>query len=238
MAAMRVHVGTSGWSYDGWKGPFYPGDIAGGDMLAWYAERLSSVEVNNTFYRMPKRDVLRAWAEQTPESFSFVLKASRRITHQSKLGEGSADPLAYLLGVSDELGEKRGPVFFQTPPWLKKDMSVLEGFLARLPHGVRAAFEFRSTSWFEEDVYELLRERGAALVAADTGDAAKDPPLVATAPWGYVRLRRESYDGDLLAEWARRVGDQPWEQAWVFFKHEEEGAGPALATRFRALMEE
>ncbi len=234
---MNLWVGTSGWSYKEWKGPFYPEDLPNDKMLGFYSEHLSSVEVNNTFYRMPKREVLEAWSAQTPSEFSFVLKASRRITHQAKLGEGAADPLQFLLGNSEVLGEKRGPILFQTPPWLKKDLDLLEAFLGLIPGEVKAAFEFRSTSWFVDEVYELLRRHGAALVAADTGDEKKDPPLVVTAPFGYARLRRESYGEGLLESWARRMSEAGWDELWVFFKHEDEGAGPRLATRFRALIE-
>ncbi|MBW3535310.1 MAG: DUF72 domain-containing protein [Gemmatimonadetes bacterium] len=233
---MRAYVGTSGWSYKEWKGPWYPEDLSSDAMLGWYAGRLNSVECNNTFYRLPKRDVLRSWAEQVPDGFSFVLKASKRITHQAKLGADAADPLAYLCDAAGELGDRLGPILFQTPPWLKKDAGLLRDFLARVPEGVRAAFEFRSTSWFDEEVYDVLRQGGAALVAADTGDADKDPPLVATAPWGYARLRREAYDDGLLEDWARRLEATEWDEAWVFFKHEDEGAGPRMAERFAGLL--
>jgi uncharacterized protein YecE (DUF72 family) len=233
---MNVWIGTSGWSYNEWKGPFYPEDLPNDRMLAYYAERLRAVEVNNTFYRMPKRDVLRGWSDQTPDDFSFVLKASRRITHQARLGEEAKDALDFLLANSEELGAKRGPILFQTPPWLKRDVGVLEAFLAAIPEGVRAAFEFRSTSWFVEDVFQVLREGGAALVAADTGDPEKDPPLVSTAPFGYARLRREEYEDGLLESWARRLGEAGWADLWVFFKHEDEGAGPRLARRFADLL--
>lgn len=235
---MRVWTGTSGWSYDEWKGPFYPEDMKSEGMLAYYAERLGSVEVNNTFYRLPKKDVLAGWRDGTPDGFSFVLKASRRITHQAKLGPDAADPLGWLLESSSVLAEKRGPILFQTPPWLKKDLPLLEDFLALLPGDVRAAFEFRSTSWFDDVVFDALRQAGAALVLADTGDADKDPPQVATAPFGYARLRRESYeDGELEARAAELRG-LGWEELWVFFKHEDAGAGPRLAMRFREMLEE
>lgn len=232
---MRVRVGTSGWSYDEWKGSFYPEDISSADMLGYYAERLGSVEVNNTFYRLPKREVLAGWAAQVPEAFTFALKASRRITHQAKLGPDAADPLAYLFSGCEAMGEKLGPILFQTPPWLKKDAALLRDFLALIPEGRKAAFEFRSTSWFDEEVYDALRGRDAALVVADTGEPAKDPPLVPTASWGYARLRREAYEGGLLDEWARRLTEPDWRELYVFFKHEDEGTGPRLAQRFLEL---
>ena len=207
-----------------------------GAMLSFYADRFDSVEVNNTFYRLPRREVLKGWTEQVPPGFSFVIKASRRITHQSKLSAEAADPLSYLLDVCGELGDHLGPVLFQTPPWLKKDVPLLKNFLALLPPGVLGAFEFRSTSWFDEEVYDLLREHDAALVAVDTGEAEKDPPLTRTANWGYARLRRVSFSDVLLGEWATRLAGVGWDRLWVFFKHADEGTGPRLAAQFQQLM--
>jgi uncharacterized protein YecE (DUF72 family) len=232
---MALRVGTSGWSYPEWKGSFYPEDISSDAMLAYYAGRFESVEVNNTFYRLPSREVIRGWGEQVPGSFSFVIKASQRITHKARLGAEAADPLAYMLDSCAELGERLGPVLYQTPPWLKRDVGVLRSFLALMPAGHRAAFEFRNVSWFDDEVYAALAESNAALVVADTGEEAKDPPVVRTSDWGYARLRREVYPGDLLSEWAGRLTDMGWEDLWVFFKHEDEGTGPRLAARFREL---
>ena len=233
---MAIHIGTSGWSYQEWKGSFYPPDLASDAMLSYYADRFNSVEVNNTFYRLPKREVLAGWAGKVPLGFSFVIKASQRITHKARLGADAADPLAYLLDACGELGDRLGPVLFQTPPWLKRDVPLLKNFLALLPPEVRGAFEFRSTSWFDEEIYEALRERNAALVLADTGEEEKDPPLVRTADWGYARLRRVEYPGKLLETWAQRLGDIGWDHLWAFFKHEDEGTGPRLAARFRELI--
>jgi uncharacterized protein YecE (DUF72 family) len=232
---MAVHIGTSGWSYPEWRGSFYPEDLKSDRMLAFYGEHFDSVEVNNTFYRLPKREVLEGWAGQVPAGFSFVVKASQRITHRAKLGPDSADPLRYLLETCGALGEKLGPVLFQTPPWLKRDLGVLRDFLALLRADVRAAFEFRNETWFADPVYEALAERNAALAVADTGEEG-DPPLVKTADWGYARLRRVEYPGALLDEWAERLAGVPWGHLWVFFKHEDEGTGPKLAARFRGLI--
>jgi uncharacterized protein YecE (DUF72 family) len=229
---MLVRAGTSGWSYKEWKGPFYPPDISSDEMLRYYSQRLPSVEVNNTFYQMPKPEVLTGWAEQVTGDFTFVIKASRRITHNAKLGPGAAEPLAYLLDVTQAMGSRIGPILFQTPPFLKKDVAVLRDFLALLPEGRKAAFEFRNATWFDDEVYEALAARDAALVAADTGEEGKDPPLRPTASWGYARLRRETYEGDLLEDWARRLTEPDWKELYVFFKHEDEGAGPRLATQF------
>ena len=227
---MAVHVGTSGWSYPEWKGSFYPSDMKSGRMLAYYAGRFDSVEVNNTFYRLPRREVLATWAGQVPAGFSFVVKASQRITHKARLGLDAAAPLAYLLETCGALEDRLGPVLFQTPPWLKHDVALLRDFLALVPPGVRAAFEFRSAGWFQEPVYDAFAERNAALVVADTG-AEGDPPLVRTSDWGYARLRRVEYPDALLDEWAERLAGVPWEHLWVFFKHEDEATGPLLAAR-------
>jgi uncharacterized protein YecE (DUF72 family) len=231
-----THIGTSGWSYPEWKGSFYPEDMKADAMLPFYASRFASVEVNNTFYRLPSREVMKAWGEQVPPGFSFVIKASQRITHNAKLGPNAADPLAYLLDACGELGDRLGPILFQTPPWLKKDAALLRSFLALVPTGIKASFEFRNTTWFDEETYDALREKNAALVVADTGEEEKDPPLLRTADWGYARLRRVEYPGDLLADWAKRLKEMGWERLWVFFKHEDEGTGPKLAARFQELM--
>ncbi|HSM06677.1 MAG TPA: DUF72 domain-containing protein [Longimicrobiales bacterium] len=234
---MRPWIGTSGWSYDAWKGGFYPEKIGSSDMLGYYAERLPAVEVNNTFYRLPKRDVLEGWGEQVSDGhFRFVLKASRRITHQAKLAEGGYDALDFLTGNREALGAAAGPILFQTPPWLKKDTALLEAFLDRLPDELQAAFEFRSTSWFEDDVFDALRSRDAALVTAETEEPDKDPPFVSTAGWGYLRLRKPAYEPEEVEAWAERIGEQDWTDAYVFFKHEDEGTGPRLAGRMLELL--
>lgn len=230
---MRVLAGTSGYSYKEWKGSFYPEKLANDQMLRFYGKQFDAVEINNTFYRMPSEKVLVQWAQQVPQGFRFVLKASRRITHQHRLKD-AGEPLAYLLRNASVLGDKLGPTLFQLPPNLKMDLARLRDFLALLPNRWPAAFEFRNASWFDDDVYEALRQRGVSLCVADTEDG--ETPFVSTASRGYLRLRREAYDDEELASWAERVTAQPWEEAFVFFKHEDEGAGPALARRFRELV--
>lgn len=232
---MELFVGTSGFSYDAWKGPFYPEDLPRDGMLAWYGGRLSAVEVNNTFYRMPRASVLEGWAADVPAGFRFSLKASRKITHFGRLKPDTADATDYLVGTVSVLGPRLGALLFQLPPNMKVDPARLEAFLARLPGEVPAAFEFRYPSWRDPAVHALLEARGAALVHADTEDAEEEDP-VRTAPWGYLRLRRPGYDDAALGRWAGRVGDAGWERAFVFFKHEEAGAGPRLAMRFRELV--
>jgi uncharacterized protein YecE (DUF72 family) len=227
---VRLFVGTSGFSYKEWKGSFYPEDLPASGMLAYYAARLSAVEINNTFYRMPREQMLAQWASQVPEDFVFVLKASQRITHQKRLKE-AGDSVDYFFRTAAALGPRLGPVLFQLPPNLKKDLPRLEAFLAILPEGARGAFEFRHASWFEDDVFEALRARGQALCLAEDEELAT--PAVATAGWGYARLRRQDYVPEDLRRRAEIYQSQPWQELYVFFKHEEGGTGPVLARNFR-----
>ena len=227
--SVEVRIGTSGYSYAEWKGNFYPEKMAAKDMLRFYAERFPTVEINNTFYRMPKEALLQGWAEQVPESFSFVIKASKRITDDKRLKE-CGELLAYLFGVTSTLGSRLGPLLFQLPPNFKKDVPRLKSFFDEMPERRRVAVEFRHASWFDDEVYETLRGQRAALCVADTGEEPA-APLVATTDWGYLRLRREDFSDKDLRDWARRIREQPWGDAYVFLKHEEEGKGPKLAAR-------
>jgi uncharacterized protein YecE (DUF72 family) len=219
---MKIRVGTSGYSYKEWRGSFYPERIRRGEMLPYYAERFSAVEINNTFYRMPQASVLASWAEQVPRDFLFVLKASQQITHRKRLKE-SGEPLGYLLEAAAALGPKLGPVLFQLPPSFKKDIARLRAFLDLLPDEPSFAFEFRHATWADEEVREALAQHNCALVCADTEDAGADgAPIVPTADWGYLRLRRCDYTPEELAPWAERIRSQAWQRAFVFFKHEED----------------
>ena len=202
-------------------------------MLSFYASRLGSVEINNTFYRMPKTDLLERWRDAVPDTFRFALKASRRITHQQRLKD-AGDSVDYLFRTAEVLGERLGPFLFQLPPYLRRDLDRLAGFLGLLPDGMRAAFEFRHASWFDDEVFTLLADAGASLCIADAG-SDHDAPLVATADFGYLRLRREDYDETALRAWADRIRRQPWRETHVFFKHEDDGAGPRMAAQFEAL---
>jgi uncharacterized protein YecE (DUF72 family) len=223
-------VGTSGFSYPAWRGAFYPDKLPASGMLAFYAGVFRAVEINNTFYRMPSPALLAGWTEQTPAAFRFVLKAPQQITHRLRLKE-AAEPAAEFVRRSAALGEKRGPLLFQLPPNLKADLGRLEGFLAALPDGVEPAFEFRHASWFQDDTWSVLRARSAALCVAQTDDL--DTPLVATAPFGYVRLRREAYTVEELAGWAARLrGVEGWRRVYVFLKHDEAGRAAELARGF------
>ena len=220
MSTSRLLAGASGYSFKEWKGTFYPKDIKPEDMLAWYSERLPTVEINNTFYRMPKTTVLENWAAATPAGFRFSIKASQRITHMSRLKvESAAEPLGYLYRNLGALGAKRGPVLFQLPPNLKKDLPRLAAFLGLLPQDHNAAFEFRNDTWFADDVYDTLKASGAALCLSEREDNAP-PPLVETAPWGYIRLRLEMYSDDDLKQWARTLESTSWREMFVYFMHE------------------
>jgi uncharacterized protein YecE (DUF72 family) len=227
MTTSRILAGASGYSFKEWKGSFYPEKIKPEDMLAHYADRLPTVEINNSFYQMPKGSVLENWAATTPESFRFAIKASRRITHIARLKlESAADSTAYLYRTLAALGAKRGPVLFQLPPNLKKDLPRLVAFLGILPSEHRAAFEFRNATWFDDEVYDALKGAGAALCLSEREDNAP-PPLVETAPWGYVRLRLETYSDDDLRQWAARLEATSWRNIFVYFMHEP--TAPAYA---------
>lgn len=227
---MRVLPGTSGFSYKEWKGSFYPEDLPASEMLRHYASRLPAVEINNTFYRMPRAALLASWAEQVPDGFSFALKASQQITHRKRLKE-AGEAVAYFFEVATTLGDRLGPVLFQLPPSMKKDLPRLIDFLTLLPPAARSAFEFRHESWFDEEVFGVLRSAGAALCWAE--DEELSTPRVPTAGWGYLRLRRADYTDADVAAWADRIREETWTDAYVFFKHEDEGTGPRLAERMQ-----
>ena len=231
---MHWHVGTSGYSYKEWKGPFYPEKFSNDKMLSYYGERLPAVEINNTFYRMPRTSVLENWCEQVPEHFRFSIKASRRITHQKRLKE-TEEETGYLLGTLETLGERLGVVLFQLPPFFRKDLACLDAFTRLLPEGTPAAFEFRHASWFDDEVAACLRSRNFALCLADNDDKPA-PDVISTADWGYFRLRRADYSDDDLGQWASAATENKWRHAFVFFKHEDEGTGPKMAARFLQLV--
>jgi len=219
MTNKQLYAGASGYSYKEWKGTFYPSAIKPDEMLAFYSERLPTVEINNTFYRMPKRTVLETWANTTPANFRFAIKASQRITHHARLKPEAAESLGYLYTNLASLGDKRGPVLFQTPPNLKLDVPRLTAFLELLPENHRATFEFRNDTWFTDEVYALLAAKHAALCLSEREDA-KPPPLVQTASWGYVRLRLEQYSEADLAAWVAKLKDTQWREIYAYFMHE------------------
>jgi uncharacterized protein YecE (DUF72 family) len=220
MTASKLFAGASGYSFKEWKGNFYPDKIKPDAMLAWYAERLPTVEINNTFYQMPKVAVLENWVASTPHGFRFAIKASRRITHDGRLkADATAESVEFLYRNLAALGDKLGPVLFQLPPFLKKDVPRLLEFLHVLPADHRAAFEFRNDSWFDDDVYIALRDAGAALCLSEREDGSP-PPLVETASWGYVRLRLEQYSDDDFKRWVDRLKATSWDMVYAYFMHE------------------
>ena len=229
---MATYVGTSGYAYKEWKGAFYPAKLPAAEMLRFYAGRLPTVEINNTFYRMPTERVLVDWADQVPEGFRFVLKAPQRITHFARL-KLEDDSLDYFLRTANVMAGKLGPTLFQLPPNFKKDVGLLSEFLALLPPKVTAAFEFRNPSWLGDDVYACLQERNLALCIADS--ETRDTPIITTADYAYLRLRDEGYTPDDVRRW----GDTARELAmrcrdvFVYFKHEDEGKGAAFGTLMR-----
>lgn len=224
----RVLVGTSGYNYPEWRGTFYPEKFSTNKMLAYYAERFSTVEINYTFYRIPTEKLLAGWAEGTPDGFTFTLKAPRRITHDAKL-QRCEDLLQSFCRIAQTLGPKLGVLLFQLAPNFKKDLDVLRAFVDLLPEGTRAAFEFRNASWLEADVLDVLRARNVALCIADSEKMTT--PLEATADYGYFRLRDEGYQPDDIVRWAGMIKAFPPAQSFVYFKHEEQGLGPAFAQR-------
>ena len=227
---MRLRAGTSGWSFKEWKGSFYPKGLPDDEMLPYYSGRYPAVEINNTFYRMPRESVLLDWASRVPPDFRFAIKASQRITHHGRLKDVE-DSVAFFTRVTSELGDRRGPTLFQLPPNLKKDLPRLVDFLELLPRGWRSAFEFRHSSWLDDDVYDALRARDAALCIADHDDF--ETPLIRTASWGYARLHRLTYDEALLNEWRTRFEGFGVDEMYVFFKHDETaGSGPTAAQAF------
>jgi uncharacterized protein YecE (DUF72 family) len=230
-AAPRILVGTSGYNYSEWKGSFYPEKFSSKKMLPFYAERLPTVEINYTFYRMPTERLLSGWSDLTPEHFRFTLKAPRRITHEARLRD-TGDPTGAFCGAAQSLGPKLGVLLFQLPPSFRKDLPVFDDFLAVLPAGVRAAFEFRHASWHDPAVFERLRSRRLALCIADS--ERMTTPMEVTADYAYFRLRDEGYQPDDIVRWAEAIAasTRHCREVFVYFKHEDKGKGPEFARQF------
>jgi uncharacterized protein YecE (DUF72 family) len=242
---VRLRVGTCGYSYKEWKPDFYPADLKQDAMLAFYGARFGCVEVNSTYYRLPRRDVLEQWAAAVPESFRFALKASKRITHDQRLARAD-DLVGYLLRTVQALGQRLGPLLFQTPASFRRDDERLRSFLTLLPRerGAGAfAFELRSPTWHDQEgaaaLHDALAQRDIALCVTDDIEAAAPGPLplVSTASWGYLRLMRVDYQREHLDEIARAVRAMPWSEVYVFFKHQSGSDGPRLAASFREVFE-
>lgn len=228
---MRVHVGTSGYNYPEWRGHFYPEKHPAKEMFAYYSGIFRSVEINFTFYQNPTEKTVAGWREQAPEGFVYALKAPRRITHLKRLVD-CAEPLQFFWVRAVALRPFLGPILFQLPPNFRCSIEKLKSFLAILPKDLQAAFEFRHESWHDADVYKTLRDAGATLCIADFGD--KTTPLEVTARHGYFRLRDEGYEPADIDRWAAAITERSsdWDDAFVFFKHEDEGKGPAFAKVF------
>jgi uncharacterized protein YecE (DUF72 family) len=230
---MNLYVGTSGYSYKEWKGPFYPPKLPAKQMLSFYGGHFRTVEINYTFRRLPTAAMVAAWASAVPAEFRFVLKAPDQITHKKRLKDAD-ESVAKFVEIVGQLKERQGPLLFQLPPNFGKDALRLRAFLTLLPFERRAAFEFRHPSWFDDEIFGMLRDHRAALCLADADDDL-DVPVVATTDWGCLRLRRPEYDDKALRTWVKRVHDLNWRDSFVFFRHEDEGRGPQLAKRFQEL---
>ncbi len=229
---MRVRTGTSGFSYAAWKGAFYPDEIRQNEMLGYYSGRLGSVEINNTFYRLPRRSVLEGWSAQVGDDFRFVLKASRRITHFKRLKPEALDETGYLAETTAVMGDKLGAVLMQLPPNFPADADRLSAYLDGVPTGMRIAFEFRHPSWLQESVYSIIRAHGHAVCVSEA-DGQQSAPIEASADWGYLRLRLPQYSERDLDRWAEALAASGWREAFVFFKHEDAASGPLVAESFR-----
>ena len=235
----RAYVGTSGWSYASWKPKFYPEGTKSADFLRYYATRFTTLEVNYTFNHLPTEKNIAGWTAATPPEFLFALKASQQITHYRQLRD-PAETLPVFFERARPLGARLGPILFQTPPWLKRDDDRLAGFLASLPRDVRCALEVRDPSWYVDEVYELLRTAGVALVHAE-GERAPSPvdTLGTTAPFAYARLRsRSGYTDEEVDAWAARlrVHAETGKDVYAYFRHDDDGANALSAERLRGLM--
>jgi len=231
---MKLWIGTSGFQYPEWKGKFYPEDLPASKMLPFYAKHFASTEINYTFRRIPAEKTILAWFAATPARFKFSFKAPQRVTHFARL-RGCADLLGIFHHAISVADKKLGPVLFQLPPAFEKDTEVLRTFLSDLPAGMRAAFEFRHKSWFEDEVFETLRAANATLCIAENEELAT--PKIATADFGYLRLRREDYKRPEIKRWTRWIEEQrrEWSEAFVYYKHEERAVGPKFAQQMKAV---
>ena len=232
----RAFVGCSGWAYATWKPKFYPPEVKTKDFLRHYATRLRTCEVNYTFNHLPTQRNIDSWKEQTPEDFVFALKASQYITHIKKLEEPTTT-LPNFFDAVRPLGERLGPVLFQTPPWLKRNDELLSMFVVALPDGVRCALEVRDPSWYADEVHALLQARNVALVHAE-GERAPSPldALDRTADFAYVRLRaREGYDAAAVASWAARLQAvrEAGKDVYAYFRHDDDGSNGLAAEALR-----
>jgi uncharacterized protein YecE (DUF72 family) len=228
------YIGTSGFSYDPWKGVFYPEKIKKDAMLTFYANVFNTVEINNTFYRMPTETLLAGWQTQVPAGFRFAIKTPQRITHIGRLKEVQ-DPSARFFEVKKVLGEQNGPTLVQLPPNMKIDLDRLSAFLALVPEHERLVFEFGNASWLEAETYAVLRAFGRACLCV-VDDEKDRATLVSLGDFAYARLRREVYSDAELEDWTARLREIGTKEQWLFFKHEDAGTGPKLAQRMQSIV--
>ena len=229
-AMAHLHLGTSGWSYPEWKGKFYPAKIAGDDMLPFYARHFDAVELNNSFYRLPKPEAMAKWRDAVPDGFRFAIKAPRQITHIRRLKD-VAEPVQRFLEVAAGMAGRVGPILFQLPPNMKADLERLAALLALLPKAQQVAFEFRHESWLEPPVFDVLREHDAALCLAEPDEAVA--PLLPASGFVYLRLRKTDYTDAELAAWRAKLDAlvADGRDVYCFFKHESQAKGPEYVLR-------
>jgi uncharacterized protein YecE (DUF72 family) len=227
----QAYFGTSGFDYPEWKPSFYPSDLKRKEFLRYYATRFRSVELNNTFYRIPNAERIKSWGDATPELFRFTMKAPRSITHIQRLAIPS-EALSYFLQVSSGLGNRLGALLFQLPPFLKCNEQKLAAFLSALPTGIPVAFEFRHDSWFNPQIYRILEEHAAALCIHDSDDGTT--PLVVTSRLVYLRLRRSKYLPEARNQWLDRIRIWTAEgrDVFAYIKHEDNPDAPIIALEF------
>jgi uncharacterized protein YecE (DUF72 family) len=240
-ATAKVFIGTSGWTYDGWRGPFYPRDVPKTRWLAWYATRFATAEINGSFYRTPSLETVRGWRHQTPSGFVLAWKASKFITHWKRLSPKSANSIALMVARLEALGPKAGPVLFQLPPHFTADRDRLAAFLPLLPAAYRYAFEFRDGSWYNDAIFDLLHAHGCALCLSDHHEAPA--PWEVTARHVYVRGHgptgeyRDNYPDKTLRRWADAIAAWTRQRrtVYVYFDNDQKSAAPADARRLMEL---
>jgi len=230
---MKILTGTSGFGYEEWKGEFYPAGITAKEMLRYYSGRFSTVEINNTFYRMPTQRLLAAWADEVPGHFVFAVKAPRVITHVKRFRDVEEE-MEHLFRMLAVLGPRLGPVLFQFPAGFHVEPALLEDQLALIPPEVSCAFEFRGPSGLHPQVPGLLAGAGCTLCISDSDESPVE--MIPLVPWGYIRLRRSAYGEAELSRWLEEIGSQAWDRAFVFFKHGEGAGSPRMAMRFDELV--
>ena len=237
-----IWIGTSGWTYDSWRGPFYPSDVAKGKWLRWYGQQFPTVEINGSFYRTPSLEAVKTWREETPQDFVFAWKASKFITHWKRLTEACRNSLELMETRLKALGPKVGPILFQLPARFKADRERLASFLKLLPKRYRYAFEFRDESWYDDRILDVLRERNVALCLSDHRDAPA--PWTVTARHVYVRGHgptgeyKDQYPRTMLRRWAQKISE--WKRqnldVYCYFDNDQKSAAPLDARQLSHML--